>query len=116
MRAPVSLLRSFVDISVDPKNLADLMNGRIAEVEHVLQAPSREALADICVAKLLEVVEENDEWALWLGTPLGWWGAFVGSLGPPPSAEASSCLSSGLPRTAPICGACASARVSEDIV
>jgi len=65
MRAPVSLLRSFVDISVDPKNLADLMNGRIAEVEHVLQAPSREALADICVAKLLEVVEENDEWALW---------------------------------------------------
>ena len=37
MRVPVSLLKSFVDIPGSVEELADLMNGRIAEVEHVLR-------------------------------------------------------------------------------
>lgn len=66
MRVPISLLSAFVDIPLGPKALADLMNGRIAEVEHVLTAPSREALADVCVAQLLSLIDENEDWALWL--------------------------------------------------
>ena len=65
MRVPVSLLKSFVDIPVSVEELADLMNGRMAEVEHILRFPSRESLRDVCVAELLEIEDENDEWALW---------------------------------------------------
>lgn len=65
MRVPVSLLKSFVNIPVSVEELADLMNGRIAEVEHILRFPSREALRDVSVARLLEVEDENEEWALW---------------------------------------------------
>jgi len=65
MRVPVSLLSAFVDIPLEPNALADLMNGRIAEVEHVLRPPARDALADLCVAQLLHLVDENEEWALW---------------------------------------------------
>ena len=65
MRVPLSLLKSFVDISISPKALADLMNGRIAEVEHVVSFPSREALADVCVAEASELLDGNDDWQLW---------------------------------------------------
>lgn len=65
MRVPVSLLKSFVDIPVSVEELADLMNGRIAEVEHIVRFPSREALSGVCVATLVEIEDENDDWALW---------------------------------------------------
>jgi phenylalanyl-tRNA synthetase beta chain len=65
MRVPLSLLSAFVDNSLEPKALADLMNGRMAEVEHVLTAPPRADFADVCVAQLLSLVDENEEWALW---------------------------------------------------
>ncbi|MEC7240466.1 MAG: phenylalanine--tRNA ligase subunit beta [Myxococcota bacterium] len=65
MRVPVSLLKSFVDIPVSVEELANLMNGRMAEVEHILRFPSRETLKDVCVATLLEVEDENEDWALW---------------------------------------------------
>ena len=64
MRVPVSLLKSFVDIPVSVEELAGLMNGRMAEVEHILRFPSRDALADVCVATLVEAEDENVDWAL----------------------------------------------------
>ena len=66
MRVPLSLLKSFVDISLSPEALADLMNGRIAEVEHVVRFPSRSALSDVCVAAASRLLDGDDNWELWL--------------------------------------------------
>jgi len=65
MRVPVSLLNKLVEIPVDPVTLAGLMNGRIAEVEHVLTSPSRDSFSGVCVAELVEILDETDDWAQW---------------------------------------------------
>ncbi len=65
MNVPLSLLRKFVDVPLEAQALADLMNGRIAEVEHVLTFGDRQALADVRVGIFQALVAEDGDLQQW---------------------------------------------------
>ncbi|HJN77175.1 MAG TPA: phenylalanine--tRNA ligase subunit beta [Myxococcota bacterium] len=73
MRVPVSLLGKLVDIppGVSVEELADLMNGRISEVEGIHRFPSRESFVGVVIARLVEVADSGDDYDRWLAAHSG---------------------------------------------
>ena len=65
MNVPLSLVRKLVDGPVSAQDLAELMNGRIAEVEHVIRFPARSAVADVRVGVFEELVAEQEGVQQW---------------------------------------------------
>ncbi len=65
MNVPLSLVRKLVDVPVSAQDLAELMNGRIAEVEHVIRFPARSAVADVRVGVFEELVAEQEGVQQW---------------------------------------------------
>ncbi len=66
MNVPVSLLRKLVDVPLDARALADLMNGRMAEVEHVVTFPGRASMDDVRVARFHTLTAEREGVQQWL--------------------------------------------------
>ena len=67
MRVPLSLLSKMVSL---PKSgdhfavdeLAEKMNGRVSEIEHIHRYPSRQAFSGVQVVRLISVVEQTEEY------------------------------------------------------
>ncbi len=65
MNVPLSLLRSLVDVSLDPEALSKLMNGRMAEVEHVVTFGARSRRDDIRIGVFQDCLAEEDGVQKW---------------------------------------------------
>lgn len=65
MNVPLSLLRNLVDVPLDAEPLADLMNGRMAEVEHVVTFGARDSRDDVRVGLFETCLEERDGVQMW---------------------------------------------------
>lgn len=76
MRVPLSLLSKMVSLPKDGDafavdELAEKMNGRVSEIEHIHRFPSRQAFAGVQVVRLIEVVETTEDYQRWTATAGG---------------------------------------------
>ena len=72
MRVPLSMLKAMVDVKVDIKELAVIMNGRMAEVEHIFPPLDKDLFKDVVIARMNEILNQDDLWELWsVETSLG---------------------------------------------
>jgi phenylalanyl-tRNA synthetase beta chain len=65
MRVPLSMLRAMVDVTVDIKELAVIMNGRMAEVEHIFPPLDKDLFGDVVIARMRELLDQDENWELW---------------------------------------------------
>ncbi len=65
MNVPMSLLRQLVDVPADPAALAERMNGRIAEVEHVVTFGARSSRDHVAVGLFERCLAQTDSVQLW---------------------------------------------------
>lgn len=68
MRVPLSLLSQMVDLPESIDELAEKMNGRVSEIEHIHRFPSRQAFADVVRVELVQVVQESADYQRWEAT------------------------------------------------
>ena len=76
MRVPLSLLSKMVSLPKDGDGfavdeLAEKMNGRVSEIEHIHRFPSRQAFAGVQVVRLISMVEETQDYQRWAASAGG---------------------------------------------
>jgi len=59
------MLNAMVAVTVDIKDLAVIMNGRMAEVEHIFPPMEKGLFEDVVIAHMSELLDQDETWELW---------------------------------------------------